>query len=89
MSINALLLNGWDEASTWGDDNGVLYAQLTPNGVADDDGPQVWITPSDYELVDAHDLACAIAETTRTSVDQVVWAMRRGRGTDHRRSSDL
>ena len=48
MSIYPLLLDGWDDTSTWGEDRGQLYAQLTRNGVSDDNGPEFWITPPRY-----------------------------------------
>lgn len=84
MSINALLLDGWDETSTWGTDQGTCYAQLSPNGVPDDDFPQVWITPPRYAVLDAADLAREIAAATGASIDDVVLAMRRGAGPDGR-----
>lgn len=82
MTVNALLLDGWEETSTWGIDNGTFYAQLTPNGVSDVDGPQVWIIPPHFVVRDAQDLVRAIAEQTVASVDSVVAAMRRGAGPD-------
>src|SRR4051812_44136121 len=45
MSIYPLLLDGWEDTSTWGEDGGQLYAQLTRNGVSDDNGPEFWIAP--------------------------------------------
>lgn len=84
MSINALLLDGWDEASTWGTDEGRYYAQLTPNGVSDDDGPHVWITPPRYAVHDRADLAREISDATGASTDDVLLAMRRGANPDGR-----
>lgn len=78
MSIRALLLDGWDETSTWGVDNDMFYAQLTPNGVSDDGGPQVLLAAPQYLIQNVHDLARAIAEATGVSVDDAAAAMRRG-----------
>ncbi len=81
MSINALLLDGWDETSTWGVDNGTFYALLTRNGVSDVDGPQIWIAPPLHVIQDAPALARAIAATTGASADVVQRAMNSGLAT--------
>lgn len=78
MSIYPLFLDGWDDTSTWGEDGGHLYAQLTRNGVSDD-GPQFWITPPGYPVVrTAFDLARLIGETTACSSEEVLHGMSRG-----------
>ncbi|MFG3701591.1 hypothetical protein ACGF5C_27320 [Micromonospora sp. NPDC047620] len=69
MSIYAVLIDGWDQRSTWGWDDGTrsYYAQLTRNGNSDDNGPEVWITPPAWPNLSAPEhLAMAIAAATRT-----------------------
>jgi hypothetical protein len=79
MSIYPLLLEGWEDASTWGDDNGNLYAQLTRNGISDDDGPEIWITPPYYPAVHTvAELAHAIAQATACDRDAVLHGMTTG-----------
>ena len=54
-----------ENASTWGEDNGQLYAQLTRNSVSNDNGPGVWITPPHYSAVHTvPELAHVIARAT-------------------------
>lgn len=78
MSIHALLLQGWDETSTWGVDDGLYYAQLTRNGVSDADGPQIWIAPPQYVVRGVTELMYTIAASTGAPVDVVDEAMSRG-----------
>lgn len=79
MSIYALFLDGWEDTSTWGQDGGHLYAQLTRNGVSDDDGPEFWITPPGYPMVrTGPELARLIAEATACRSDEVLRGMSRG-----------
>lgn len=54
MSIYALLLPGWEQFSTWGAEDGCLYAHVTRNGHADD-GPDFWITPPRYPIYVTHE----------------------------------
>jgi hypothetical protein len=79
MSIHGLLLDGWDDLSTWGYDDlmGSYYAQLTRNGHTDDDGPDVWITPGPaWPAVHHADvLAELIAEATGAPLQDVRAAM--------------
>jgi hypothetical protein len=78
MSIYPLLLQGWDDASTWGEDNGHLYAQLTRNGVSKD-GPEFWITPPRYPAVlIAADLAQVVAQATACGQETVLRGMATG-----------
>ena len=68
MSIYPFVLTGWEDASTWGDDNGWLYAQLTPNGVSDRNGPKFWITAPHYPVVHtAPELAEVIARNVASN----------------------
>ena len=79
MSIYPFVLTGWEDASTWGDDNGWLYAQLTPNGVSDRNGPKFWITAPHYPVVHtAPELAEVIARTTACAKPAVLHAMATG-----------
>jgi hypothetical protein len=79
MSIYPLLLDGWEHASTWGEDCGHLYAQLTRNGVSDDNGPDLWITPPRYPAVHTvAGLAHAIARATACSEEIVLRGMAAG-----------
>jgi hypothetical protein len=79
MSIYPLLLDGWDDTSTWGEDGGYLYAQLTRNGVADDNGPEVWITPPRYPVVyTAPELARVIAQATAIDQQAILHGMATG-----------
>ncbi|WP_157181404.1 hypothetical protein [Actinopolymorpha alba] len=74
-SIYPLFLDGWDNLSTWGRDNGIWYAQLTRNGNSDDDGPDVWITPPRYVIERVDDLAKAISAATGVGQPTVEAAM--------------
>lgn len=79
MSIYPLFLDGWDDTSTWGEDGGHLYAQLTRNGVSGDDGPEFWITPPDYPVVrTGRELAQLIAEATACRSNEVLQGMSGG-----------
>ena len=64
MSIFPVALDGWDQLSTWGWDEtqGCLYAQLTPNGESDDNGPKHWLTPP---VLNTRDQAVLVAEIAR------------------------
>lgn len=84
MSINGLPLAGWDETSTWGVDGDTYYAQLTPNGVSDVDGPRVLIAPPRDLVREVSALAGAIAAVTNAPVEEVLAAMRRGVGPEDR-----
>lgn len=78
MSVYAVLLEGWDQLSTWGYDDaaGSYYAQLTRNGGSDDDGPEVWITPPRWPVMfRSAALAQAIAHATETDLFAVRDAM--------------
>ncbi|MEU1812985.1 hypothetical protein [Micromonospora aurantiaca (nom. illeg.)] len=78
MSIYAVLIDGWDQRSTWGWDDGTrsYYAQLTRNGNSDDNGPEIWITPPAWPNLSAPEhLAMAIAAATRTDRAAVQNAM--------------
>lgn len=71
MSIYPLALPGWDDLSTWGQDDDYFFAQLTRNGHPDDDGPGVWITPPGHPAYpDAPALGRAISAVT--GVDEAV-----------------
>ncbi|WP_308817198.1 hypothetical protein [Pseudonocardia alni] len=78
MSAHGFLLDGWDDASTRGLDVDHYYAQLTPNGVDDSNGPQVWIAPAAYVIGSVTDLARTIAAVLDRSVEAVDQAMARG-----------
>lgn len=83
MTINGLLLQGWEDLSTWGYDSGLdsYYAQLTRNGNSDDDGPDIWITPPRWPAIPHPDaLARVIADATGTDVTTVHTAMDAGLG---------
>ncbi len=76
MSIYALLLPGWDHTSTWGEDHGQLYAQVSRNGYDDADGPEFWITPPCYPLADTtQQLAELIGRVTGADAVSVLQAM--------------
>jgi hypothetical protein len=81
-SVYGLLLAGWEDLSTWGYDSGTgsHYAQLTRNGRSDDNGPEVWITPSASQppIARAQDLAPLIANATNTELAAVQEAMKAG-----------
>jgi hypothetical protein len=82
MSIYPLLLEGWEDASTWGEDNGQLYAQLTRNGVSDDNGPEFWITPPRYPTArTVPELAHVIARATACGQEAVRHGMAAGAAT--------
>lgn len=78
MSIRAFLLDGWDHKSTWGLDGDSYYAQLTPNGVDDANGPQIWISPPKYIIGGATELLYTIAKLIDVPVEEVDQAMARG-----------
>jgi hypothetical protein len=79
MSIYPLLLEGWEDASTWGEGSGQLYAQLTRNGVSDDNGAEFWITPPRYPIVHTvPELAHVIAQTTACAQQTVLHGMGTG-----------
>lgn len=61
VSIYVFLLDGWDDASTWGLDGDHYYAQLTPNGVDEADGPQLWIAPPAYVISRVDELVRIVA----------------------------
>lgn len=79
MSIYAFLLDGWDDASTWGLDADHYYAQLTPNGVDQADSPQVWIGPPTYLIRSATELVYTIAAVLDLPAEAIDEAMARGR----------
>ena len=77
-SIYPVFIDGWDQLSTWGWDSGMgsYYAQLTRNGKSDDNGPEVWITPPAWPVMQLpQTLAKAIAEVTGTELAAVIAAM--------------
>jgi hypothetical protein len=79
MSVYPLLLPGWEQTSTWGHDIDHLYAQVTRNGVSDDDGPEFWITPPRYPVCHLeHELAAAISQVTGVEQELVLRAMTAG-----------
>jgi hypothetical protein len=78
VSIHAFLLDGWDHTSIWGLDVDHYYAQLTPNGVDDSDGPQISISPPRYVISSATELLRHIAQLIEVPVDTVDEAMVRG-----------
>lgn len=80
MSIRPLGLDGWENLSTWGYDDGMAsyYAQLTRNDSSDDNGPDIWISPGRgrWPAVDSADrLAELIADATSTPLATVRTAM--------------
>lgn len=76
MSIYAFYLQGWEETSTWGEDQDYLYAQINRNGHDGSRGPEYWITPPDYPVVrTTADLARLIARVTATDHVAVLRAM--------------
>lgn len=76
MSIYAFYLEGWEETSTWGEDQDYLYAQINHNGHDDCHGPEHWITPPDYPVVRTVDeLAGLIAGVTAAARREVLRAM--------------
>ena len=79
MSIYPLMLAGWEQTSTWGHDIDHVYAQVTRNGVPDDDGPEFWITPPSYPIYRLeHELATAISRVTGAELTFVLRAMAAG-----------
>jgi hypothetical protein len=73
------VLKGWKDASTWGEDSGQLYAQLTRNGGLDNTGPEIWITPPLYPAVHSTaDLADVIARATACGQEAVLRGMATG-----------
>lgn len=81
MNIYALLLPGWDQLSTWGADDGYLYAHVTRNGHTDDDGPDFWITPPGHPVYrHPRELGQAISKVTGADLVAVLGAMATGAG---------
>lgn len=81
MSVYGLRLAGWDNLSTWGygDGAGSLYAQLTRNASSDDEGPDIWITPPGFPVMQAStELAVAIAAAVGSDLPAVYAAMNAG-----------
>ena len=75
-SIYPLFLNGWEDTSTWGDDDDFLYAQLARNGASDADGPEDWITPPHSPPArTTTELAQLIADVTTADGDTVLRSM--------------
>jgi hypothetical protein len=83
-----LLLPGWEESSVWGEDGDHLFAQVTRNGVSDDDGPEFWITPGGPypEIRDPATLARAINGVTGVPAEVVLTAMVAGVAMEHSRA---
>lgn len=76
MSIYPLMLPGWEDLSTWGSEDGYLYAQVTRNGLTDDDGPEFWITPHLHPICrTVHELSQAISQVTLVGRPTVLNAM--------------
>jgi hypothetical protein len=79
MSIYPLLLDGWEDVSTWGEDGGHLCAQLTRNGATDIDGLEFWITPPRYPVIHTvTELAHVIARATACGQETVLHGMATG-----------
>ena len=79
MSIYAFYLDGWEETSTWGEDQDYLYAQINRNGHDDTRGPQYWITPPHYPVLrTTRELAQIIASVTAAESSAVLQAMSEG-----------
>jgi hypothetical protein len=80
MSIYPLFLPGWDDSSTWGFDIDSLYALLTRNGVSDDGGPEICVTPAHgYPVISQPAaLALTISKCTGVAADVVFTAMNEG-----------
>ncbi len=78
MSAHPFLLNGWDELSVWGLDGDHYYAQLTPNGIDDADGPRVWIAPPAYAIGRVAELVRIVAAGLDLPPAVVDQAMARG-----------
>jgi hypothetical protein len=78
MSVYPLALPGWDELSTWGWDDAAQswYAQLTPNGGDDSNGPQIWLAgvPTPYRT--EVELMTAIIQSTGVQPTDALNAMR-------------
>ena len=73
-----VLIDGWDHLSTWGWDSsiGSYYAQLTRNGNSDANGPDVWITPPTWPVMQLPEtLTQAISRTTGSDLAAVQVAM--------------
>jgi hypothetical protein len=64
MSIRTFDLPGWEDYSTWGEEEGLghLYAQLYANEDDPDGPPRVWITPPTYVVRSVDELAQMIAQ---------------------------
>lgn len=79
MSIYPLMLPGWEDLSTWGAEEDYLYAQVTRNGLSDDDGPEFWITPHKWPTCCTVDeLSQAISNVTHVDRSDVLRAMAAG-----------
>jgi hypothetical protein len=64
VSIYGFEMPGWNDYSTWGEEEGLghLYAQLYTNSDDPHDPPLIWITPPKYMIRTVDELASAIAE---------------------------
>ncbi|MEU9835928.1 hypothetical protein AB0D67_30710 [Streptosporangium sp. NPDC048047] len=62
-AIQPFTMPGWDDYSTWGQEEGLghLYAQLYRNGDNPGAAPRIWITPPRYLVQTIDELAAAIA----------------------------
>ncbi len=90
MSIFPLLLSGWDELSTWGEEDDYLYAQVTRNGLSDDEGPQFWITPPAHAIYrTVPELAAAVSHVTGVDRSAVLGDMAAGLAPNDRQRLDL
>ncbi len=78
VSLYAFMLDGWEDVSTWGLDGHHYYAQLTPNGVDDADGPQVRIGPPTNVVAGVTELIHDISVAIDQPLDLVDEAMARG-----------
>ena len=83
MSIRPFTLDGWEDESAWGFDDGLgsYYAKLTRNGSDHGDGPEIWITRgwNGIALVGSEDqLVELISQATGIASPQVYTAMHAG-----------
>jgi hypothetical protein len=79
----ALFLDGWDERSTWGYDEGQAswFAQLWRNGLGEERGaPHTWITPGPVTppIETLTELVTRIASATNASPAEIRAAMAEG-----------
>jgi hypothetical protein len=67
VSIRTFSLPGWDDYSTWGEEEGLghLYAQLYANHDDPDGPPRVWITPPGFVVRTVDELSEAISTQIR------------------------